>query len=103
MLPPSRYNLVSKLIYILVCLLNGWLSDVDSLCNILAALLLSGELSHHKESNSSDSLRLSTSSDLEISNCLGHRASSIVDVHWQIELVCSSVSYLSGIQNHLVL
>jgi len=56
MLPPLRYNLVSKLIYVLVCLLDGWLSNVHSLCNILAALFLSGELSHHEESNSSDCL-----------------------------------------------
>jgi len=103
MLPPSRYYLISKLIYVLVCLLNGRLSDVDSLCNLLAALLLSRELSHHEESDSSYSLRLSTCSNLQISNSLGHRASSIVDVHWQIQLISCSISYLSGIQNHLVL
>jgi hypothetical protein len=100
--PPSRYNLISKLINVLVCLFNGRLSDIYSLRNLLAVLLVSGELSHHEKSDTSDCLRLPTSGNLETSDSLGHRASCIVYIHRQVELVCSSVSYLPGIQNNLV-
>ena len=102
MFPPGRYDLISELINVLVGLLNGRLRDVDSLGNLLAVLLVSRQLSHHEKSNTSDCLRLSTCGDLETCDSLGHRASCIIDVHWQVELIGSSVSYLTGIQHDLV-
>ena len=102
MFPPRWYDLISKLIYVLVGLFYCGLSDVDSLSNLLAVLLVSRELSDHEKGNTGDCLRLSTSCNLETGDSLSHRASCIVYIHRQVKLVGSSVSYLSGIQNHLV-
>lgn len=84
MLPPSWYDLVSKLIDVLVSLFDGRLSDVHCLSDLITVLLICRELSHHKESDSGDSLGLSTSSNLEVGDGLGDGTSCIVDVHRQI-------------------
>ena len=84
MLPPSRYDLVSKLIYVLVSLFDGRLSDVHCLSDLITVLLICRELSHHKESDPSDSLWLSTGSNLEVGDGFGDGTSCIVYVHRQI-------------------
>ncbi len=103
MLPPSRYYLVSEFIYILVSLLYRGLSDVHGLSDFSATLLVSRELSHHEECHSGNRLRLTACSDLQVGDGFGDRAGCIINIHGQIQLVCSGVSNLSGVQNDLVL
>jgi hypothetical protein len=71
---------MSELIDFFVGLFDSLLSDLHSLSNLLDRLLVYRELTNDKDCNSSYSLWLSTSCDLQISDIVCNINSSCVNI-----------------------